>query len=128
MRGTKVKMGNQGVVIIGHQKGRDTKEKVYRNFGMPKPEGYRKSQRLMKMAERFRVPIITFIDTPGANPGGGIRVIGISLGDLHVGGGVARVCLVLVHVYTTASGGVGVVGGWVVAVGGGSGGVAGSKC
>jgi acetyl-CoA carboxylase carboxyl transferase subunit alpha len=63
------KMGNQGVVIIGHQKGRDTKEKVYRNFGMPKPEGYRKSQRLMKMAERFRLPIITFIDTPGAYPG-----------------------------------------------------------
>ena len=63
------KMGNQGVVIIGHQKGRDTKEKVYRNFGMPKPEGYRKSQRLMKMAEQFRLPIITFIDTPGAYPG-----------------------------------------------------------
>ena len=57
------------VVIIGHQKGRDTKEKVRRNFGMPKPEGYRKALRLMKLAERFRLPILTFIDTPGAWPG-----------------------------------------------------------
>ena len=63
------KMGNQGVVVIGHQKGRDTKEKVYRNFGMPKPEGYRKSQRLLKLAERFHLPVVTFIDTPGAYPG-----------------------------------------------------------
>ena len=53
------------VMIIGHQKGRDTKERVRRNYGMPKPEGYRKALRLMKMAERFRLPIITFIDTPG---------------------------------------------------------------
>jgi acetyl-CoA carboxylase carboxyl transferase subunit alpha len=57
------------VMIIGHQKGRDTKEKVRRNFGMPKPEGYRKACRLMQMAERFKMPIITFIDTPGAYPG-----------------------------------------------------------
>ena len=57
------------VMVIGHQKGRTTKEKVIRNFGMPAPEGYRKALRLMEMAERFNLPIITFIDTPGAYPG-----------------------------------------------------------
>ena len=57
------------VMVIGHQKGRDTKEKVARNFGMPRPEGYRKALRLAKMAEKFCLPIITFIDTPGAYPG-----------------------------------------------------------
>ncbi len=57
------------VMVIGHQKGRDVKEKVRRNFGMPKPEGYRKALRLMEMAERFRMPVLTFIDTPGAYPG-----------------------------------------------------------
>ncbi len=57
------------VMVIGHQKGRDTKEKVARNFGMPRPEGYRKALRLMQMAEKFCLPIITFIDTPGAYPG-----------------------------------------------------------
>ncbi|MFO1468168.1 MAG: acetyl-CoA carboxylase carboxyl transferase subunit alpha [Steroidobacteraceae bacterium] len=57
------------VVVIGHQKGRDTKERVRRNYGMPKPEGYRKALRVMKLAERFRLPIITLIDTPGAYPG-----------------------------------------------------------
>ncbi len=59
----------QPVMVIGHQKGRSTKEKIKRNFGMPRPEGYRKSLRLMKMAERFNIPILTFIDTPGAHPG-----------------------------------------------------------
>lgn len=59
----------QPVVVIGHQKGRDTKEKVKRNFGMPRPEGYRKALRLMHMAERFSLPVLTFIDTPGAYPG-----------------------------------------------------------
>jgi len=57
------------VCLIGHQKGRDTKQKVYRNFGMPKPEGYRKALRVMKLAEKFKRPILTFIDTPGAYPG-----------------------------------------------------------
>ncbi|QJD30206.1 acetyl-CoA carboxylase carboxyltransferase subunit alpha [Methylococcus geothermalis] len=57
------------VLVIGHQKGRDTKEKIYRNFGMPRPEGYRKALRLMRLAERFQLPIICFIDTPGAYPG-----------------------------------------------------------
>ena len=57
------------VMVIGHQKGRDTKEKVIRNFGMPRPEGYRKALRLMKLAEKFEIPIFTFVDTPGAFPG-----------------------------------------------------------
>jgi len=57
------------VMVIGHQKGRDTKERQYRNFGMPRPEGYRKALRLMRLAEKFRVPVFTFIDTPGAYPG-----------------------------------------------------------
>lgn len=59
----------ESVMVIGHQKGRDTQEKVRRNFGMPKPEGYRKAARLMRMAERFQLPLFTFIDTPGAYPG-----------------------------------------------------------
>jgi acetyl-CoA carboxylase carboxyl transferase subunit alpha len=59
------------VMLIGHQKGRDTKERVRRNYGMPRPEGYRKALRLMKLAERFRIPVITLIDTPGAYPGVG---------------------------------------------------------
>ncbi len=59
----------QPVMVIGHQKGRDTKEKIYRNFGMPRPEGYRKALRLMKLAEKFGLPIMTFVDTPGAYPG-----------------------------------------------------------
>jgi acetyl-CoA carboxylase carboxyl transferase subunit alpha len=66
------------VMIIGQQKGRDTREKLYRNFGMPRPEGYRKALRLMKMAERFRLPLLTFIDTPGAYPGIGAEERGQS--------------------------------------------------
>ncbi len=68
----------RSVMLIGHQKGRDTKEKVYRNFGMPRPEGYRKAQRLMETAERFRLPVVTFIDTPGAYPGVGAEERGQS--------------------------------------------------
>lgn len=60
---------NMPVCLIGHQKGRDTKQRQYRNFGMPKPEGYRKALRIMKVAEKFQRPILTFIDTPGAYPG-----------------------------------------------------------
>ncbi|MBU5613078.1 acetyl-CoA carboxylase carboxyltransferase subunit alpha [Geomonas azotofigens] len=63
------RIDGEPVMVIGHQKGRDTKEKVFRNFGMPNPEGYRKALRLMEMAERFKLPIITFVDTPGAFPG-----------------------------------------------------------
>ncbi len=63
------RLDGEPVMVIGHQKGRDTKEKVFRNFGMPNPEGYRKALRLMQMAEQFKLPIITFVDTPGAFPG-----------------------------------------------------------
>lgn len=68
----------QSCVVIGHQKGRDTKEKIYRNFGMPRPEGYRKALRLMRMAERFGLPVFTFVDTPGAYPGIGAEERGQS--------------------------------------------------
>ncbi|PAU89635.1 acetyl-CoA carboxylase carboxyl transferase subunit alpha [Pseudomonas sp. WN033] len=67
--GGMARLDGRPVMIIGHQKGRDVREKVRRNFGMPKPEGYRKACRLMQMAERFNMPIVTFIDTPGAYPG-----------------------------------------------------------
>ncbi len=66
------------VMVIGHQKGRDTKEKLLRNFGMPRPEGYRKALRLMKLAEKFQLPVLTFIDTPGAYPGIGAEERGQS--------------------------------------------------
>ena len=72
------RLDGKPVMIIGQQKGRDTKEKVKRNFGMPRPEGYRKALRLMKMAERFKLPILTFIDTPGAYPGVGAEERGQS--------------------------------------------------
>ena len=63
------RFNGQSCVVIGHQKGRDTKEKIFRNFGMPRPEGYRKALRLMRLAERFDLPLFTFVDTPGAYPG-----------------------------------------------------------
>ena len=72
------RFGSQSVMVIGHQKGRDTKDKLYRNFGMPKPEGYRKALRLMKLAEKFGVPVMTFVDTPGAYPGVGAEERGQS--------------------------------------------------
>jgi acetyl-CoA carboxylase carboxyl transferase subunit alpha len=72
------RFGGQTVVVMGHQKGRDTKEKILRNFGMPRPEGYRKALRLMKLAEKFGVPVFTFIDTPGAYPGVGAEERGQS--------------------------------------------------
>lgn len=65
------RFNGQSVMVIGHQKGRDTKERQMRNFGMPRPEGYRKAMRLMRLAEKFEIPIMTFIDTPGAYPGVG---------------------------------------------------------
>ncbi|MCF7522067.1 acetyl-CoA carboxylase carboxyltransferase subunit alpha [Neisseria sp. ZJ106] len=68
----------QSVVVIGHQKGRDTKEKIRRNFGMPRPEGYRKALRLMQTAEKFNLPVMTFVDTPGAYPGIGAEERGQS--------------------------------------------------
>ncbi|NOU21093.1 MAG: acetyl-CoA carboxylase carboxyl transferase subunit alpha [Methyloglobulus sp.] len=72
------RLDGQPVMVIGHQKGRDTKQKIYRNFGMPRPEGYRKALRVMLMAERFRLPIICLIDTPGAYPGIGAEERGQS--------------------------------------------------
>ena len=72
------RFGGQSVMVIGHQKGRDTKEKIYRNFGMPRPEGYRKALRFMRIAEKFGVPVITFVDTPGAYPGIGAEERGQS--------------------------------------------------
>jgi len=72
------RLEGQPVMVIGHQKGRDTKEKIYRNFGMPRPEGYRKALRMMKMAERFKLPLICLIDTPGAYPGIGAEERGQS--------------------------------------------------
>jgi len=72
------RLDGRPVMIIGHQKGRETKEKIRRNFGMPAPEGYRKALRLMEMAERFKMPLITFIDTPGAYPGVGAEERGQS--------------------------------------------------
>ncbi len=66
--GGMARFNGQSVMVIGHQKGRDTKERQFRNFGMPRPEGYRKALRLMKLAEKFNVPLLTFIDTPGAYP------------------------------------------------------------
>jgi acetyl-CoA carboxylase carboxyl transferase subunit alpha len=72
------KFDGRSVAVIGHQKGRGTKDNIYRNFGMPRPEGYRKALRVMSMAERFNLPILTFIDTPGAYPGIGAEERGQS--------------------------------------------------
>jgi acetyl-CoA carboxylase carboxyl transferase subunit alpha len=76
--GGPARLDGRPVMVIGHQKGRDTKEKIHRNFGMPRPEGYRKALRLMKLAERFQLPVLTFIDTPGAYPGIGAEERGQS--------------------------------------------------
>ncbi len=76
--GALARFNGEPVMVIGHQKGRDTKEKIYRNFGMPRPEGYRKALRLYRMAEKFGLPIITLIDTPGAYPGIGAEERGQS--------------------------------------------------
>jgi len=72
------RFNGQPVMVIGHQKGRDTKEKIVRNFGMPRPEGYRKALRLMRLAEKFGIPVLTFVDTPGAYPGIGAEERGQS--------------------------------------------------
>ena len=72
------RFNGQSVMVIGHQKGRDTNDKIFRNFGMPRPEGYRKALRLMKLAEKFAVPLLTFVDTPGAYPGIGAEERGQS--------------------------------------------------
>lgn len=87
------RLDNRPIVVIGHQKGRDTREKVRRNFGMPLPEGYRKALRLMHTAERFRLPLITLIDTPGAYPGVGAEERGQS-------GAIARNLYEMAHLKT----------------------------
>ncbi len=76
--GGMARFNGQSCVVIGHQKGRDTKEKIHRNFGMPRPEGYRKTLRLMRLAEKFNLPVFTFVDTPGAYPGIGAEERGQS--------------------------------------------------
>ena len=76
--GGPARFNGQSVMVIGHQKGRDTKEKLLRNFGMPRPEGYRKAVRLMRLAEKFGLPVLTFVDTPGAYPGIGAEERGQS--------------------------------------------------
>ncbi len=93
MVGGLARLNGRSVMIIGHQKGRDTKDKILRNFGMPRPEGYRKALRLMEMAGRFRLPILTFIDTPGAYPGVGAEERGQSEA-------IARNLLVMAHLRT----------------------------
>jgi acetyl-CoA carboxylase carboxyl transferase subunit alpha len=72
------RFNGQSVMVIGHQKGRDTKEKIARNFGMPRPEGYRKALRLMRLGGEVRLPVMTFVDTPGAYPGIGAEERGQS--------------------------------------------------
>jgi len=76
--GGPARFNGQSVMVLGHQKGRDTKEKLLRNFGMPRPEGYRKAVRLMRLAEKFGIPVLTFVDTPGAYPGIGAEERGQS--------------------------------------------------
>lgn len=76
--GGPAKLEQRAIMVLGHQKGRDTNEKVFRNFGMPRPEGYRKALRLMRLAERFGLPVVTMIDTPGAYPGVGAEERGQS--------------------------------------------------
>jgi acetyl-CoA carboxylase carboxyl transferase subunit alpha len=101
------RFNGQTVMAIGHQKGRDTNDKIFRNFGMPRPEGYRKALRLMKLAEKFSVPLITFVDTPGAYPGIGAEERGQSeaIGhNLFVMGGL-RVPIVVCVIGEGGSGG-----------------------
>ncbi|MHB9119428.1 MAG: acetyl-CoA carboxylase carboxyl transferase subunit alpha [Burkholderiales bacterium] len=76
------RFNGRSVMVIGHQKGRDTKEKIYRNFGMPRPEGYRKALRMMKLAEKFAMPVLTFIDTPGAEERGQSEAIARNLFEM----------------------------------------------
>jgi acetyl-CoA carboxylase carboxyl transferase subunit alpha len=94
------------VAIVGHQKGRDTKEKIFRNFGMPRPEGYRKALRVMRLAEKFGRPILTFIDTPGAYPGIGAEERGQAEAIAHNLREMAKLCVPVI-VTVTGEGGSG---------------------
>jgi len=101
-------------VVIGYQKGRDTKDKLYRNFGMPKPEGYRKALRLMRLAEKFGIPVMTFVDTPGAYPGVGAEERGQSEA---IGHNLYEMSQLKVPVITTIIGEGGSGGALAIAVG-----------
>jgi acetyl-CoA carboxylase carboxyl transferase subunit alpha len=94
----------RGVVVIGHQKGRDTREKIARNFGMPHPEGYRKALRLMRLAEKFGKPVVTFIDTPGAYPGTGAEERGQSEAIARNLGAMAGLATPIVTIVTGEGG------------------------
>jgi acetyl-CoA carboxylase carboxyl transferase subunit alpha len=107
MIGGLARFSNHTVMVIGHQKGHDTKEKLLRNFGMPRPEGYRKALRLMRLAEKFGIPVLTFVDTPGAYPGVGAEERGQSeaIGrNLYVMAGL-RVPIVVTIIGEGGSGG-----------------------
>ncbi|MBM3114525.1 acetyl-CoA carboxylase carboxyltransferase subunit alpha [Jeongeupia naejangsanensis] len=108
------RFNGQSVMVIGHQKGRDTKEKIFRNFGMPRPEGYRKALRLMKLAEKFGLPVITFVDTPGAYPGIGAEERGQSEA---IGRNLFEMAKLRVPVITTVIGEGGSGGALAIAVG-----------
>jgi len=107
-------LDSQPCMVIGHQKGRDTKERAYRNFGMPKPEGYRKALRLMRLAEKFNLPIFTFVDTPGAYPGIGAEERGQSEA---IGRNLYAMAELTVPVITTIIGEGGSGGALAIAVG-----------
>ena len=108
------RFNGRSVMIIGHQKGRDTKEKIARNFGMPRPEGYRKALRLMRLAEKFGIPIMTFIDTPGAYPGVGAEERGQSEA---IGKNLYKMCGLRVPIICTVIGEGGSGGALAIAVG-----------
>ncbi|WP_432720743.1 acetyl-CoA carboxylase carboxyltransferase subunit alpha [Jeongeupia wiesaeckerbachi] len=108
------RFNGQSVMVIGHQKGRDTKEKIFRNFGMPRPEGYRKALRLMKLAEKFGLPVITFVDTPGAYPGIGAEERGQSEA---IGRNLFEMAKLRVPIITTVIGEGGSGGALAIAVG-----------
>ena len=108
------RFNGQSVMVIGHQKGRDTKDRQYRNFGMPRPEGYRKALRLMKLAERFNLPVLTFVDTPGAYPGIGAEERGQSEA---IGRNLFELTQLRVPVVTTVIGEGGSGGALAIAVG-----------
>jgi acetyl-CoA carboxylase carboxyl transferase subunit alpha len=108
------RFNDSSVVVIGHQKGRDTKEKLRRNFGMPKPEGYRKALRLMELAEKFKMPVFTFVDTPGAYPGVGAEERGQSEA---IGRNLYAMARLRVPIITTVVGEGGSGGALAIAVG-----------
>jgi acetyl-CoA carboxylase carboxyl transferase subunit alpha len=112
--GGMARFNGQAVMVIGHQKGRDTKERGYRNFGMPRPEGYRKALRLMKLAEKFGMPVFTFVDTPGAFPGVGAEERGQSEA---IGRNLIEMAALRVPIVTTVIGEGGSGGALAIAVG-----------